>query len=102
MITFDDGYEDNYATAFPIVKKYGFTAAVFMVSSYIGGEGFMSWPQLRELLANGWEIEGHTVNHPYLSQVDKTIVLNELMNSKETLEKGLGKAVGFLPILTEI
>ncbi|MDA8223357.1 polysaccharide deacetylase family protein [Desulfosporosinus sp.] len=95
VITFDDGYEDNYATAFPIVKKYGFTAAVFMVSSYIGGEGFMSWPQLRELLANGWEIEGHTVNHPYLSQVDKTIVLNELMNSKETLEKGLGKAVGF-------
>lgn len=95
VITFDDGYEDNHATAFPIVKKYGFTATVFMVSSYIGGEGFMSWPQLRELSANGWEIEGHTVNHPYLSQVDKTIVLNELMNSKETLEKGLGKSVGF-------
>ncbi|MCB8818246.1 polysaccharide deacetylase family protein [Desulfosporosinus shakirovi] len=95
VITFDDGYEDNYATAFPIVKKYGFTAAVFMVSSYIGGEGFMSWSQLRELSANGWEIEGHTVNHPYLSQVDKTTVLNELMNSKETLEEGLGKSVGF-------
>jgi len=95
VITFDDGYEDNYTTAFPIVKKYGFTAAVFMVSSYIGGEGFMSWPQLRELLANGWEIEGHTVNHPYLSHSNKTVVFNELLSSKETLEKGLGKPVKF-------
>lgn len=95
VITFDDGYLDNYTNAFPILKRYGFTASVFMVSGYIGGEGFMSWPQLKELSANGWEIEGHTVNHPYLTQMDRTIIFNELRDSKETLEKGLGKPVKY-------
>lgn len=95
VITFDDGYVDNYTNAFPILEKYRFTASVFMVTSYIGGEGFMSWPQLKELSANGWEIEGHTVNHPYLSQMEKTSMLNELISSKETLEKGLAKKVKF-------
>jgi peptidoglycan/xylan/chitin deacetylase (PgdA/CDA1 family) len=95
VITFDDGYVDNYTTAFPILKKYGFSATIFMVSSYINGEGFMSWPQLKELTANGWEIEGHTVNHQYLTKLDATTVLNELKSSKELLEKGLGNPVDF-------
>ncbi|HBV88969.1 MAG TPA: xylanase [Desulfosporosinus sp.] len=95
VITFDDGYEDNYTIAFPILKKYGFTASVFVVSSYINGEGFMSEPQLKELIANGWEIEGHTVSHPYLTQMDKHTVINELKHSKEQLEKVLGQPVNF-------
>jgi len=95
VITFDDGYEDNYTVAFPILKKHGFTATVFMVSSYINGEGFLSRSQLKELTANGWEIEGHTVNHPYLSQMDKSAMLNELKNSKELIEKELGQPVNY-------
>jgi len=94
-ITFDDGYVDNYTIAFPILEKYGFTATVFMVSSYINGEGFLSWSQLKELTAKGWEIEGHTLNHPYLTQMDKASVINELKSSKELLEKGLGQTVDF-------
>ena len=95
VVTFDDGYVDNYTTAFPILKKYGFVATVFMVTSYINGEGFMSWSQLKELISSGWEIEGHTVNHPYLSQIDKTAVFKELKSSKELLEKGLGQPIDF-------
>lgn len=95
VITFDDGYEDNYTTAFPIIEKYGFTAVVFMVSSYIDGDGFLSWSQLKELSDHGWNIEGHTVSHPYLSQLDETNVVNELCRSKEVLEAGLGKPVNY-------
>ncbi|SPF52124.1 putative xylanase/chitin deacetylase [Candidatus Desulfosporosinus infrequens] len=95
VITFDDGYVDNYTTALPILKKHGFTATIFMVSSYINGEGFLTWPQLTELAANGWQIEGHTVDHPYLSKMDAATVLSELKNSKEVLEKGLGYPVDF-------
>lgn len=95
IITFDDGYVDNYSTAYPIVTKHGFTATVFMVTSYINGEGFMSWHQLKELVANGWEIEGHTVNHPYLTKMDPLTVLSELHSSKELLEKELGHPVNF-------
>ncbi|MDR3543364.1 MAG: polysaccharide deacetylase family protein [Desulfosporosinus sp.] len=96
VITFDDGYVDNYTTAFPVLKKYGFTATVFMVSSYINGEHFLSWPQLTELANNGWQIEGHTVDHPYLSKVNAKTVISELKDSKELLEKGLGRPVDFL------
>lgn len=96
VITFDDGYLDNYTTAFPILRRYGFTATVFMVSSYIGGEDFLSWPQLKELVASGWEIEGHTDTHPYLSKIDEITLLHELKSSKELLELGLGKTVDFL------
>lgn len=96
VITFDDGYLDNYTTAFPILRREGFTATVFMVSSYIGGENFLSWPQLKELVASGWEIEGHTDTHPYLSKIDGISLLHELKSSKELLEHRLGKTVDFL------
>lgn len=95
VITFDDGYVDNYTTAFPIITKHGFKATIFMVTSYINGEGFMSWHQLKELVANGWEIEGHTTNHPYLTKIDPSTVLSELNPSKELLEKELGHPVNF-------
>ena len=95
VISFDDGYVDNYTTAFPILTKHGFTATVFMVTSYINGEGFLSWPQLKDLAANGWEIEGHTTNHPYLTKMNPSTVLSELNLSKELLEKDLGQPVNF-------
>ncbi|KUO74024.1 MAG: xylanase [Desulfosporosinus sp. BRH_c37] len=95
VISFDDGYLDNYTTAFPILTKHGFTATVFMVTSYINGDEFMSWHQLKELVANGWEIEGHTTNHPYLTKIDSSTVLSELKTSKEQLEKELGHSVDF-------
>lgn len=95
VITLDDGYVDNYTTAFPILKKHGFTATVFMITSYINEEGFMSWSQLKDLVANGWEIEGHTANHPYLSKIDPKTVLSELRTSKELLENKLGQPVNF-------
>lgn len=95
VITFDDGYVDNFTNAFPILAKHGFTATVFMITSYINGEGFMTWHQLKELVANGWEIESHTSSHPYLTKMDTLTVLSELNLSKELLEKELGKPVKF-------
>jgi len=95
VITFDDGYVDNYTTAFSILEKYGFTATVFMVTSYINGKGFLSWDQLKELVAKGWEIQSHTTSHPYLTKVDSSTVINELQLSKELLEKGLGRPVNY-------
>lgn len=95
LITFDDGYVDNYTAAFPILDKYGFTATVFMITSYINADGYMSWQQLKELTAKGWEIESHTANHPYLTKVNTSTLLSELSSSKALLEKELGRSVKF-------
>ncbi len=97
VITFDDGYEDNYTNAYPILTKYGFTATVFVVTSYVDGKGFMSWNQLQELGDNGWQIEGHTINHPSLvkDKLDDVSIKRELTEVKDTLEKRFGRIVKF-------
>lgn len=55
----------------------------------------MSWHQLQDLVASGWEIEGHTANHPYLTKVNTATLLSELNSSKELLEKELGQSADF-------
>ncbi|WP_088186318.1 polysaccharide deacetylase family protein [Desulfosporosinus sp. FKA] len=95
VITFDDGYEDNYQTAYPLLKEYGYTATVFMISSYINEKGFLTWPQLKELAVNGWDIADHTRNHSCLTKLSPLKVLGELESSKKDLEKGLGHSVDY-------
>ncbi|HWQ72091.1 MAG TPA: polysaccharide deacetylase family protein [Desulfitobacteriaceae bacterium] len=97
VITFDDGYEDNYTNAYPVLEKYGYTATVFAVTSYIGSKGYMSWDQLQELQDKGWQIEGHTLSHPYLvkDKLGSAEVKRELREAKNILEKRLGRSVRF-------
>lgn len=93
MITFDDGYADNYTNALPILQKFKFTALVFMVSSYVDGSGYLSGSQLKSLVSAGWTIGGHTVNHVNLAKLDGTAQTRELLDSKKFLEKLTGQPV---------
>jgi len=95
MITFDDGYADNYLNALPILQKYKFTATVFMVSSYIDGEGFLSLEQLHKLVAAGWTIGDHTSTHVDLTKLDSDSIEKELRDSQALLEKDLGEPVKY-------
>lgn len=97
VITFDDGYEDNYTNAYPVLSKYGYTATVFVVTSYVYGKGFMSWNQLQELEEKGWQIEGHTINHPSMvkDKLNKISLKRELTEAKDILEKRFGRTVKF-------
>lgn len=68
VLTFDDGYRSVYDIAFPILKKYGFTATLFVYTDFIGGSAAMSWQQVSELKASGViAIESHTKTHADLS-----------------------------------
>lgn len=108
VITFDDGYEDVYLNAFPILQKYGFTAFIFIITGFVGKHNswdynlgkrrkrHLSWKQIKEMCNHGFGFGSHTVNHPDLTRIDQRFVEYELKKSKEVLEDKLGKETSFL------
>jgi peptidoglycan/xylan/chitin deacetylase (PgdA/CDA1 family) len=64
VITIDDGYESVYRHAFPLLRKHGFPATVFVYTDFIGAGDALTWPQLQELGASGLvDIQAHSKTH---------------------------------------
>lgn len=95
-VTFDDGYMDNYTNAYPVLKEFGFKATIFMIGSKINTPRHLTSEQIKELDKNGISIEGHTVNHPRLSELPYYKQYEELSVSKNTLEEILGRKVKYI------
>jgi peptidoglycan/xylan/chitin deacetylase (PgdA/CDA1 family) len=67
-ITIDDGYRGTYQIAYPILKKYGFPATVYLYSDFVGASDAMTWPQMQELVRSGLiEIQPHSKTHANLT-----------------------------------
>ena len=96
VLTFDDGYDNNYFELLPILREYGFKATVFMVTNNIGTEGYMTWDDLRILQNEGIEIASHTANHLPLTKVKPEKYDDEILLSKLLLEWNGIKTVFFL------
>ena len=91
MITFDDANEDNYTTAFPIMKKYGFTGILYLPYDYIGAPGYLTVDQIKEMIAAGWEIGSHSLSHPLNFMILSPAELRaEVVDSRKRLEALLG------------
>ena len=65
LVTFDDGYTDNYTNAFPLLKKYNIKATIFLNTAYINNDPFyMNWDQIREMYKSGLiDFQLHTHSH---------------------------------------
>ena len=97
LITFDDGYIDNYRCAFPILKKHNMKACIFLISEYVSlYPNYLTWEQLAEMQASGIEFGSHTVDHNVLTELSPNSVNHELADSKRVLENRLGRPVKFL------
>ena len=99
VITFDDGYQDNYDFAWPLLQRYGFTATIFLVSDAVDGDNsfdqasgavrapMLSMPQIREMAQAGIGFGSHSCSHPAtLTALSDADLRHELVHSRAVLE----------------
>jgi peptidoglycan/xylan/chitin deacetylase (PgdA/CDA1 family) len=109
VLTFDDAYADFYHTAWPLLRRYGFGATVFVPTDYVGGTSdwdkaygspaqIMSWDQLVELKnssrdSGGIRFGSHSCSHKKATELSEPEMLEDAINSRKILESRLGLPV---------
>lgn len=101
VLTFDDGYIDAFDNAYPLLKKYGYKAAFFIITGEVltknpEGYDYMTLGELKKLDKAGMDIEAHTVTHPDLTTLNYKKQFEELSLSKKYLEKHLNKKIYYM------
>ena len=96
ILTFDDGYEDNWRVVLPMLEERGMKAVFYMVTNSIGQPGYLTWDNLFDMERRGMEIGSHTANHLPLTTLSPEKQREELRLSKLMLEwKGMKTIYSF-------
>lgn len=94
ILTFDDGYEDNYTNMFPLLKKYNARATVFMIAYKINTKGYLTSDQIKEMADSGLvQFGSHTSSHYDLRGMGTDKLREELGGSKSMLSNLTGQSV---------
>jgi len=101
ILTFDDGYRDNFENMLPLAQKYGYKGVLFLLGDFSVSGNFwdigedaeanriMTTEQKKAFVEQGWEIGAHTLSHPHLTQLGDGDVLHELRESRDRIEHEL-------------
>ncbi|HTI74480.1 MAG TPA: polysaccharide deacetylase family protein [Mycobacterium sp.] len=102
-LTFDDGYADFVPNAMPILRRYGFSATMFVLAGRLGGDNAWSRPgpckplltadQVREIAHAGTEVASHGLEHVSLLQADDARLRDETVRSRAILQELLGEPI---------
>ena len=105
-ITFDDGYQDNFENAAPVLERLSLPATFFVISQWIGTDVVpwwdrqqgvrhpgMTWDQVRSLRQRGFDVGAHTRTHVDLGKVSVAEAREEIVGARIDLERELGARV---------
>ncbi len=97
IITFDDGYRDNYENAFPLLRTYGYTGVFFIFTHPLdnGDPNYLTWDMVIEMHQAGMEFGSHSYRHSNLWGRDIDFLVYEILGSKEAIEVHTGEPVRF-------
>lgn len=114
ILTFDDGYEDNYHYAWPVLRQFGYVGTVFLVSGFVGTDRIfewdrsyvvtptqyewyrvLNWDQIEDMASSGMEFGSHTVTHSNLTELTSAECRYEIEESRAVLSARLGNISSF-------
>lgn len=110
ILSFDDGYDDNFEYAFPILKKFNLPAIIFLATRFINqdkfnngyqnsrlfaGLKFLTWKKIELMSSYGISFGSHTHSHIDLGKASLEDIEKEIITSKEIIEKKIGKSTHF-------
>ena len=86
VLTFDDGYADNYTKMLPILEAHNMTAVVYVITNELGKPGYLTFDNLKDMQRRGLEIGSHTSDHLPLTSLNKITQRRQMRESKIFLE----------------
>lgn len=92
VITIDDGHEDGYTYALPILRRYGCVATFYVIAARVGELHYLTWPQIATLHAKAMEIGNHTTNHIDLTPLSASQLAYEIGGAQQLFRRHLGTA----------
>ena len=96
VVSIDDGYLSNYLNARPVLRRFGWPAVLNLeIANLHQPEWGLTPGKVRELIADGWEIDSHTITHPDLTTVDAARLTAEVAESRRRLQRAFGVPVNF-------
>ncbi len=90
VITFDDGYDDAYSVAFPLLAARGMSGMFHLITGFVGQPGYLTWAQITTMSQAGMEFGNHTVSHPDLRRRSHAFLIAQIDGAASAIADTLG------------